>query len=64
MLTIYIYIYIYICVCVCVCVFVCVCVCVFVNPVNPEKGIIPSGKLNYSKFEYLNIPGKELNVCS
>ena len=29
---------------------------------NLELGTIPSGQLNYSKFEYLNIPGKELNV--
>ena len=44
---IYIYIYIYI---------------VFFNPVNPEKGTIPSGQSNYPNFEYLNIPGKEINV--
>ena len=31
-------------------------------PVNPESGIIPSGQLDYSNFEYSNIPGKELNV--
>ena len=35
---------------------------VFFSPVNPEKGIISSGQLNYSNFEYLNIPGKEFNV--
>ena len=35
---------------------------VFFNPVNPELGTFPSGQLNYSKFECLNIPGKELNV--
>ena len=35
---------------------------VFFNPVNPEKGTIPSGQINYSNFEYLNISGKELNV--
>ena len=34
----------------------------FFNPVNPEKGTILSGHLNYSNFEYLNIPGKKLNV--
>ena len=55
---IYIYIYIYIYVCVCVC----VCVCVFFSPVKLESGIIPSGQLNYSNFERLNLPGKELNV--
>ena len=44
---IYIYIYIY---------------KVFFNPVNTELGTIPSGQLNYSKFVYLNIPGKEFNV--
>ena len=43
----YIYIYIYI---------------VFSNPVDLEKETIPSGQMNYSNFEYLNIPGKELNV--
>ena len=25
-------------------------------------GTIPSGQINYSNFEYLNIPGKELSV--
>ena len=44
------------------CVCVCVCVCVFFSPVNPKSWLIPSGQFNYSKFEYLNIPGKELNV--
>ena len=39
-----------------------VCVCVFFNPVNPEEGTIQTGQLKYSNFEYLNIPGKELNV--
>ena len=34
----------------------CVCVCVFYNPANS------TGQLNYSKREYLNIPGKELNA--
>ena len=32
------------------------------SPVKPESGIIPSGQLNYSNFEHLNLPGKELNV--
>ena len=35
---------------------------VFFSSVNPEQGIIPSGQLNYSNFEYLNIPDKDLNV--
>ena len=35
---------------------------VFFSPVNPELGIIPSGQLSYSNFEYLNIPCKKLNV--
>ena len=34
----------------------------FFNPVNLEWGTIPSGQIDYSNFEYLNIPGKELNV--
>ena len=51
-----------VCVCVCVCACVCVCVCVFFRPVKPEMGIIPSERLNYSNFEHLNLPGKELNV--
>ena len=29
---------------------------------KPKSGIIPSGQLNYSNFEHLNVPGKELNV--
>ena len=45
---IYIYIYIYI--------------WVLFNLVNTEKGTIPSGQLDYSNFEYLNIPSKECNV--
>ena len=40
----------------------CVCVCAFFSPVNPKLGIIQSGQLNYSNLEYLNLPGKELNV--
>ena len=44
----YVYIYIYI--------------CIFFSPVKPESGIIQLGQLDYSNFEYLNIPGKELNV--
>ena len=35
---------------------------VFFILVNPEWGTILSGQINYSNFEYLNIPGKELNV--
>ena len=46
----------------CVCVYICththththIYIYIFFNPVNPE--------LNYSNFEYLNIPGKVLNV--
>ena len=53
---IYIYIYIYVCVC------VCVCVCVFFNPINPAKGTITSEQINYSNFDYLDIPGKALNI--
>ena len=34
----------------------------FFSPVSPEQGTIPSGQLNYSNFEYLNIPSKKLNV--
>ena len=45
------------CVCVCVCVYK-----VFFNPINPELGIIQSGQINHSNFEYLNIPGGEPNV--
>ena len=41
---IYIYIYIYI-------------YKIFFNPINPLRGKIPSGQINYSNFEYLNIPG-------
>ena len=37
-------------------------VCVFSSPVNPLSGIIKSGQLNYSNFEYQNIPGKDFNV--
>ena len=41
---------------------VCVCVCVFIF-LSSNSGVgIPSGELNYSNFEYLNISGKELNV--
>ena len=32
------------------------------NPVISKEGTIPSEQLNYSKFEYLNIPGTEHNV--
>ena len=35
---------------------------VFFNLVNPKKGTFPSGKMNDSNFEYLNILWKELNV--
>ena len=35
---------------------------VFLCPFNKESGIIQSGQLNYSNFEYLNIPDKELNL--
>ena len=35
---------------------------VFFNSVNLEQGTIPSGQINYSNFQYLNIPGKEVNV--
>ena len=35
---------------------------IFFNPGNPEVRIIPSGQINYSNFEYLNIPGSELNL--
>ena len=34
---------------------------VFFGPVKPESGIIPSGQKTFS-YEYLNNPGKELNV--
>ena len=37
-----------------------VCMYVFFNPVDPELRRIPLAQLNYLKFEYLNIPGKEL----
>ena len=37
---------------------------VFFSPVNLESGIIQSGQLDYLNFEYLNIPGKELNVTN
>ena len=44
----------------------CVCVCVLFGPVKPVLGVIPSGqkKKKKKKFnrEYLNFPGKELNV--
>ena len=33
------------------------CVCVFFSQAKPESGIIPSGQLNYSNFEHLNLPG-------
>ena len=46
LLSMYIYIYIY----------------VFFNPVNPELGTIQLGQIKYSNLEYLDIPGKELNV--
>ena len=48
------YIYIYMC--------VCVCVCVLLGPVKPELGVIPSGQKKTFNGEYLNFPGKELNV--
>ena len=35
---------------------------VFFSPVNPELGTIPSRQINHSNFEYLDIPGKDLNV--
>ena len=38
------------------------CMCLFFIPVNPESGIIPLGQSNYSNFEFLNLPGIELNV--
>ena len=34
----------------------------FLNPVNLEWETILSGQLNYAKFEYLNIPDKEVNI--
>ena len=49
-----------VCVCVCVCIYIYM---VFFNPVNPESGTILSEQINYSNFKYLNIPGRELNVC-
>ena len=47
-----IYIYIYIC----------VCVWGILQSRKSRGGTIPSGQINYSNFEYLNIPGKELTV--
>ncbi len=34
------------------------------GPVKPELGVIPSGQENHSKTEYLNFPGRELNVIN
>ena len=35
---------------------------VFFIAVNLKKETIPSGQINYSNFEYLIIPGKDLKV--
>ena len=67
-----------VCVCLCVCVRVCACIYIYIyiqrereregrgevfyNPVYPEYGTNPLGQINYSNFEYSNIPGKELNL--
>ena len=45
-----------------ICIYIYIYIFVFFSPVNPESEIIQSGQSKYSNFEYLNIPGKELNV--
>ena len=37
---------------------------VLFGPVKPELGVIPSGQENHSKTEYLDFPGRELNVIN
>ena len=37
---------------------------VLFGPVKQELGVIPSGQENHSKTEYLNFPGRELNVIN
>ena len=36
--------------------------CYFFNPVIVEEGTLQSGRLDYLKFEHLNILGKEVNI--